>query len=294
MASSLFQKALKVRGTEIPISRGFTQRGCPLIMGVLNLNSFCRDGFTNFTLALERARKMAAEGADIIDVEAESTSPNRRVRMSEEEEIQRLLPFVKNFDCVMADTESPPLLSLNTWRPAVARTVLDVGGHILNDLSALPENASLCAEHGVALVITHSVGEPKVPYPHVRYENAFNSLCNFFEKKICLAEAAGMPREDIILDPGIDFAKQEEKNHLAIYRELEALHSLCLPILLPVSRKDVICNLNIPNPQECEAGAMACIVAAMLRGVGIFRVQNVKAAAYAVRVLHNVLLVKSA
>jgi len=265
----------------------FTFPHRPLIMGIINLveDSFSGDGIDDPDLALVRALQMIADGADIIDAGGESAG-TKRGAMSEQEEIDRLCPFVEKFLAL----ENPPPLSINTWRPRVARSVLALGGDILNDIGALPtdENAHICAEHGAALLIMHSVGEPKVKHTHIHYDDVMQALEVFFEAKIALALAAGLPRDAIILDPGIDFAKQRDDN-LRIYRELARLEKFARPILLPVSRKTVIGEvLEIANASQRDAGTVACIVAGMLRGASIFRVHNVRAAAEAVRIVEAV------
>jgi dihydropteroate synthase len=187
----------------------------------------------------------------------------------------------------LSTSSQAPLLSINTWRPAVARAALTAGGHILNDLSALPtdENARICAETGAALLIMHSIGVPKVPHTHVGYDDIMARLDEFFAEKIALAERAGVPRDAILLDPGIDFAKQRADN-LRIYRELDRLAHFQCPILLPVSRKTVIGEvLGQPVAAERDAGTVACIVQGMLHGAHIFRVHNVRAAAQTVRII---------
>ena len=256
----------------------------PLIMGIVNLSvdSFSGDGVADVDAAIGKARGLLADGADIIDVGAESARTNRGP-ISEEEEAAQLVRFIERW-------ESPALLSLNTWRPAVARAALTVGGHILNDIGALPtdENARICAETGAALLIMHSVGVPKVSHTHVGYDDIMARLEEFFAEKIALAERAGVSRDAIILDPGIDFAKQRADN-LRIYRELDRLAHFQRPILLPVSRKTVIGEvLGLPNAAERDAGTVACIVQGMLRGAHLFRVHNVRAAAQAVRIIEAV------
>jgi dihydropteroate synthase len=179
------------------------------------------------------------------------------------------------------------LLSINTWRPGVVRAVLPHGGDLLNDIGGLPtdENARVCADTGAALLIMHSVGQPKVPHTHVGYDDILARLDEFFAEKIGLAEGAGVSRHALILDPGIDFAKQRVDN-LRIYRELDRLHHFDLPILLPVSRKTVIGEtLGIENPAARDAGTVACIVQGMLRGAAIFLVHNVRAAIQTVRTI---------
>lgn len=266
-------------------------------MGIVNLSvdSFSGDGVVDVDAAIEKARGLLADGADIIDVGAESARTNR-APISEEEEAAMLVRFIERWDGGAGSREQgarsilPALLSLNTWRPPVARAALAVGGHILNDIGALPtdENARICAETGAALLIMHSIGAPKVPHTHVGYNDIMARLEEFFAEKIALAERAGVAREAIILDPGIDFAKQRADN-LRIYRELERLAQFERPILLPVSRKTVIGEvLGLPNAAERDAGTVACIVQGMLRGAQIFRVHNVRAAVQAVRIVEAV------
>lgn len=131
----------------------------------------------------------------------------------------------------------------------------------------------------------HSVGEPKVPHTHVGYPDVMAALDAFFEEKVAAATSAGLPADQIVLDPGIDFAKQRADN-LTIYRELARLHRFERPILLPVSRKTVIGQvLDLPDPNDRDAGTVACIAAGMSRGAHIFRVHHVPAAAQAVKML---------
>ena len=264
----------------------------PLVMGIINLvaDSFSRDGLEDIDSALDRARAQIVEGAEIIDIGAESARTNRPA-MPEDQEIAQLLRFIERWPEIVAATRgsgvASPILSINTWRPEVIRAVLPHGGDLLNDLSGLPtdENARLCAEHGVALLIMHSVGEPKTAHTHVTYGDVIAALDEFFTSKIVLAEQAGVPRDAIILDPGIDFAKQRRDN-LRILRELSRLKKFERPILLPVSRKTVIGEvLGVPDPVARDAGTVACIVQGMLAGANIFRVHNVRAAMQAIRMI---------
>ncbi len=217
---------LRARGRTVAFPRR------PLVMGILNLNddSFSGDGSLDLEWALARTREMIAEGADIIDVGAESARTNRAA-ISEDEEIRRLTPCLARFEEIAADATPadsgqlfPPLLSVNTWRPAVAHAALAIAGDLLNDMGGLPtpENAKICAATGAALLLMHTVGEPKVPHTHVAWRDVIGEMRAFFAEKIALAEIAGLPREAIVLDPGIDFAKQRDDN-LRVYRELEAL-----------------------------------------------------------------------
>ncbi len=259
----------------------------PLIMGILNLNddSFSGDGTLNAELALTRMKKMIADGADIIDLGGESARTNRSA-IAVAEEISRVAPVVEKFSRVAAESQPrddvqlfPPLLSINTWRPHVARELLLIGGDILNDMGALPtwENAEIAGIHGAALVIMHSVGEPKVAHTHVGYDDIVGTQLSFFRDKIAGALATGLSKAQIILDPGIDFAKQREDN-LKIYREFQQIADLGFATLLPVSRKTVIGDVLGVPPADRDAGTVACIVAGAQRGATIFRVHHVAAA----------------
>lgn len=257
----------------------------PLVMGIVNLgaDSFSGDGVTDPARALEHARRLVEDGAEIIDVGAESARTNREA-IGEAEEADRLCAFVERWK-----TARPGgvLLSINTWRPAVARQVLHSGGDLLNDLGGLPtdENARICAELGVALLVMHTVGTPKVAHTHVRFPDVMQALEAFFEEKIAVARAAGLSETALILDPGLDFAKQREDN-LRVLREMARLHRFGRPILLPISRKTVIGDvLGLPIPAERDAGTIACLVQGVLQGAHIFRVHHVRAAAQAISTL---------
>lgn len=282
---------LAARGRRISFPRR------PLLMGILNItnDSFSGDGRVDTGWAVARAVEMTGQGADLIDVGGESARTNRAA-ISPGEELGRILPFIRRFEEVAREARPrdggqifPPLLSINTWRPEVAAPALDAGGDLLNDMSALPDdrNARICAATGTALLIMHSVGEPKVPHTHVGHPDIMAALRGFFREKISLAVRAGMAEEAIVLDPGIDFAKQAPDN-LRIYRELEMLQEFQRPLLLPVSRKSVIGRvLGIADPRERDAATAACLVAGMLRGASIFRVHNIKMAWRTVVSLHR-------
>lgn len=269
----------------------------PLIMGIVNINddSFCGDGTLDPEKALAQAEAMLRDGADIIDIGAESARTNRGP-ITEAEEIDRLLPFMEAWPALIARLPEnpwdagqlwPPMLSINTWRSGVIEAVLPHGGDLINDISALPDatNARLCAEHGASLLIMHSIGQPKVPHTHIGYDDILDTMVSFFDEKLALAEVAGLSPEHIILDPGIDFAKQR-KDNLTLYRHADELQRWGRPVLLPVSRKTVIGQvLDLPQAVDRDAGTVACIAAGLRRGSQIFRVHHVKAAALAVKVL---------
>lgn len=271
----------------------------PWVMGIVNVNddSFSGDGTLDFDKAIAIARAQVAAGADAIDVGAESARTNRAA-VPVAEELRRFLGFLERWEEVWQglkprDTAQvwPPVLSANTWRPDVVAGVLRSGKvELVNDMGALPDdrNARLCADHGAALLIMHSVGEPKIPHFQQRWGDVMAAMERFFEEKLQLAQSAGLSAEAVTLDPGIDFAKQREDN-ITVFRELERLQRFGRPVLVPVSRKTVIGEvLGLPDPASRDAGTIACISAAMNRGAQIFRVHHVEAAWSAVKVLHAI------
>jgi dihydropteroate synthase len=283
---------LSLRGRAVTFPRR------PLVMGIVNVtdDSFSGDGSLQIERAIETARRHITAGADIIDVGGESARTYRR-EISEEEETARILPFLDRFPVCHDGAKPvdqiqifPPLLSINTWRPGVAEATLRMGGHLLNDIGGLPtdENARIAAKYGTGLLIMHSVGLPKQRHTDVRYADVLRTLESFFDQKIGQAMSAGVAREAVVLDPGIDFAKQK-KDNLLIYRELRLLQQFERPILLPISRKTVIGDvLGIADPADRDAGTIACVVAGTLRGASIFRVHNVHAVVQSLRVIYPI------
>lgn len=264
-------------------------------MGIVNINddSFSGDGTLDVDEILARIRRLVREGADIIDLGAESARTNRRA-IHPADEIVRLRGILDLWPWAVSKAEPadgeqvwPPVLSVNTWRPEVVKAVLPMGVELINDMSGLPDarNARLCARAEAALLLMHSVGEPKVAHTSQEWTDVMGSLRRFFLSRIAVARTAGLEEDRLVLDPGIDFAKQEEDN-LRIYRELDQLRDFERPILLPVSRKTVIGEvLGIGDPRRRDPGTMACLAFGMERGAHIFRVHNVAAAWQAVKVL---------
>lgn len=268
----------------------------PRVMGIVNVNddSFCGDGTLDVAKALATARRMILDGADFIDVGAESARTNRGP-IGVKEEIARLLPFLDGFETICAEARPrdelqvwPPLLSVNTWRPEVVAAVLQTGKvDLVNDIGGLVDdsNARLCFEYGASLLLMHTVGDPKVPQSGQRYDNVWDAMERFFDDRVARARRVGLGDDQIVLDPGIDFAKQRDDN-LAIFRELERLQRYDLPVLLPISRKTVIGDvLGLPDPLDRDAGTIACLVRGLVAQADLFRVHNVKAVADCVRVI---------
>jgi dihydropteroate synthase len=278
---------LKVRDRTID----FSQKR--MVMGIININddSFSGDGTLDQQKAIKMAKDHIANGADIIDVGAESARTNRGP-ISIEEEIERLRPFIESFHSIEWNGKTEKtLLSINTWRPEVVEKILPLGVDLLNDIGALHsnENAKLCAEHGTALLIMHSIGLPKEPHLGEKYEDIVAEVNRFFEEKIRVSESVGLHKERIVLDPGIDFAKDRQDN-LLLLKHLNSLTIHQRPLLVPVSRKTVIGDvLKIKEPQDRDAGTVACSVTSILRGASILRVHNVSATSKAIRTLEPLL-----
>jgi dihydropteroate synthase len=281
--------ALVARGRRIDC------RPRPLVMGIINVNddSFSGDGTLDFEAAWHIAERQVADGADVVDIGAESARTNREA-VDVAEEVRRLTGFLARWhegaDHLrprFADQVWPPLLSINSWRPEVVEQVLPLGGDLLNDIGALPDdrNARLCAQHGAALLIMHSIGQPKVPHTHVGYPDVVAAVEAFFEEKLARCAAAGLDPEATVLDPGLDFAKQCDDN-LRLIAGLSRFRRFGRPVLLPVSRKTFIGQtLGLPVPSTRDAGTVAALVAGQWRGAHLFRVHHVRAAAEAVRVV---------
>lgn len=269
----------------------------PLIMGIVNVNddSFSGDGSLVKEEIVEVIRDQIRQGADVIDIGAESARTNRAA-ISEDEELRRFAMIFAEKNQWLENVQPrdevqifPPILSANTWRSGVVAGVLEMGAEWINDMSGLPnaENAKLCAEHDAALLIMHSVGEPKVPHFHQQWDDVMTAILDFFTDKIQIAINAGLPAEAILLDPGIDFAKQRDDN-LTVLSRLHELQSFLRPVLVPVSRKTVIGEvLSQSDPRERDAGTVALIASSMSRGAQIFRVHHVDAAWQAIKVLHG-------
>lgn len=267
----------------------------PLIMGIVNINddSFSGDGTLDPEKALAQAEKLIADGADCIDFGAESARTNREA-ISEKAEVARFRSVLKSWPDLLKKARPadhaqifPPILSANTWRPGVVAEVLPFGVEILNDMSALPtpENAELCAAQACALLIMHSVGLPKIPHTHQQWPDLMAAMTTFFQEKIALGISAGLKNDQLILDPGLDFAKQRDDN-LLVLRELEKLQQFSRPILLPLSRKTFIGEvLDLPNPSDRDAGTIGTLVHGHQKGAQIFRMHKVRAAWQALKTL---------
>lgn len=259
------------------------------IMGVLNVtpDSFSDGGqFIDPDLAVQRAKEMISEGADIIDVGGESSRPGS-VAISVKEELQRVLPVVTQ----LAKEISVPI-SIDTKKPEVAKACLEVGATIVNDISGLSDNAMahIAAEHNASVVIMHMQGSPESMQNKPEYDNVIDEISYFFKKRIAVAEKAGI--KSIILDPGIGFGKTLEHN-LEILRRLNEFTSFDYPILIGTSRKSFIGALTgQENAHERIEGTIASNAIAIMNGAKIIRVHDVLEAKRALQVTEAICTTK--
>jgi len=229
--------------------------------------------------ALARARAMLAAGADLLDLGAESTRPAGRTygagaaAVDAEEELARLLPVLER---LRAETDA--VLSIDTRKGAVARAALAAGADLINDVSALgdPELAAAVAAAGCPVVLMHSRGETADMHLHARYDDVVGEVRAELAAALDRAAAAGIDRGQVLLDPGIGFAKTRAHN-LALLRRLDALHGLGRPLLVGASRKSFIGELTGAPPSERLAGSLAAVGWAARHGTSIVRVHDVEA-----------------
>jgi dihydropteroate synthase len=258
------------------------------IMGVINVtnDSFynaSRKGTSKEILAL--AEDMVRDGADILDIGAESSRPGS-LPIKEETEIDRLkniIPdLVKRF---------PVPVSVDTYKPKVAKCVLDGGATIINDITGLkkyPETASVVAKFDAGMVLMHMQGTPQSMQEKPSYEDLMSEVECFLKESAAKAVKAGISSEKIALDPGIGFGKTLEHN-LQIIRELDAFQSLDYPIVLGVSRKSFIGKiLDLPVEERLEGSLVAAVIG-LQKGARIFRVHDVKETVRAIRIAENIL-----
>jgi dihydropteroate synthase len=249
----------------------------PLLMGIVNAtpDSFSDEGELPTTEArLARGRALLAAGADILDVGGESASGHRPA-VPAEEEIARVVPVVEGLAAEGA------LVSIDTHKPAVAAAAVAAGAAIVNDVSGLrdPALASVCAESGAALVIMHTRVAPKgTLLDPGRYEDVVADVTGFLRERMDLARAAGVGEEQILLDPGPDFAKTPAQT-VAVLRRLDAVLALGRPVLLAVSRKDFVGTITGRPPRERGAGTLAALAHGVDAGAHVLRVHDVAAAA---------------
>lgn len=245
-----------------------------LVMGILNVtpDSFSDGGnFLDLSKALEHARGMIKNGADIIDIGGESTRPGAK-EISVSSELDRVIPIIK-----LLRKESDIPISIDTYKSIVAQSAFEAGADIINDISACrfdPEMKTLAAKYNAPVIIMHIKGTPKNMQMEPTYKDVIAEIKKYLSESIDSLTSAGLDKEQIIIDPGIGFGKTTEHN-LEIMQRLSEFETFDRPILIGVSRKSVIGNtLNLPLSERIF-GTAGAVSANIMNGAHIVRVHDV-------------------
>jgi len=250
----------------------------PWLMGIVNASpdSFS-DGGRHPTrdAQVELARDLLAAGADIVDIGGESATTGRPP-LDVQEELERVVPLVER-----VAREPGAIVSVDTYKPPVARAAIAAGASIVNDVSGLrdPGLAEVCAQTGAALVVMHTRAAPRqrLQDPDL-YGDITDEVMSFLRERMGVAMEAGMSFEQLIVDPGPDFAKTPAQT-IRLLGEVGRLHELGRPLLLAISRKDFIGALTGRSPRERLAGTLAAMSHGVHAGAHIFRLHDVAAGA---------------
>ena len=280
MATTLTHWAFSTPGSEsgANVLERLLAKARPLVMGVLNVtpDSFSDGGrYLDPQAAIVHARRLAAEGADILDVGAESTRPyGGAVRISLEEERARLAPLLSDVGALGVP------VSIDTLKAAIAAWALDLGAAIVNDVWGLQGDADMArvvAEHQAPVVIMHNrmTVDPAI--------DIIAEVTDFFRRSLDIAARAGIPRQRIVLDPGIGFGKTAEQSLTCIAR-LDAWREFGAPLLVGASRKRFIHSIAPSEPMDRLGGSLAAHLLAVENGATIVRVHDVAATAQALAV----------
>jgi dihydropteroate synthase len=256
------------------------------VWGVINVtpDSFSDGGrFDDLNTAIAQARRLIAEGADILDIGGESTRPGA-TPAPEGQELDRVIPLIRAIR-----SESAVQISIDTMKPAVARAAVAAGASIWNDITALrhaPDSLAVAAELGCEVVLMHMQGEPGTMQAEPHYDDVVAEVAAFLEARAEAALAAGVARERIWLDPGVGFGKHMISHNLPLLAGVERIVALGFPVMLGVSRKSFISALdggNVPADQRL-GGSIAGALAGVAAGVAAVRVHDVRETVQALRV----------
>ena len=256
----------------VPIEERFPR---PSVMGVVNVtpDSFSDGGVhLDSDVAADAVRRMAGEGAAIVDIGGESTRPGSD-GVTLDEELRRIVPVLERLQGEVA-------VSIDTAKAEVARRALDLGAEMVNDVTAFrsdPALAEVCAAHDAYVCLMHMQGEPRTMQLDPRYDDVAAEVAAFLEERMAFAVAQGVREERICLDPGIGFGKTVDHN-VELLRRLDVLLALGRPVLIGFSRKSSLGKLaGDPDAKTGPLGAsVAAAVAAYERGATILRVHDVR------------------
>jgi len=289
MATELARRAGNVEASQQPwlLPRSRLPEGRVLVMAVLNVtpDSFSDGGsFAVADAAVEHGLRLAAEGADLIDVGGESTRPGAQP-VPADEELRRALPVIRE---LVRRAKVP--ISIDTTKAEVARAAMEAGAEVVNDVSGLrrdPEMGTAVARGGAALCLMHSRGEPRDMQQHAAYADLLGEMQDELLEGLRRAREAGVPEERIALDPGLGFAKTAEHN-LLLMRRLRELTQLGRPLLAGASRKSFLGRLSGKIAPERLTGSVAAAAVLALNGASILRVHDVAATREALAVVDAV------
>lgn len=245
----------------------------PLIMGIVNVtpDSFSDGGrFASRDAAITQAEALVAAGADILDIGGESTRPGSDP-VPDDEELARVVPVIEAVKHLGA------AISVDTRKAGVARAALAAGACLFNDVSALTHDAEslAVAADAPAVCLMHAQGDPKTMQLAPHYDDVLLDVADYLDERVAAAEAAGIPRERILVDPGIGFGKTGDHN-LTLIRGLAILHDLGCPILFAASRKRFIGTIGqAPDPMTRAPGSIAVALEALRQGAQVIRVHDV-------------------
>jgi dihydropteroate synthase len=261
------------------------QLGKPLIMGVVNVtpDSFSDGGpYLRPDAAIARARKLIAEGADIVDIGGESTRPGA-VPVSASDELARVLPVLD------ALRDAPVPISVDTWKPEVMAVVLEHGASMINDVNALAAPGALEAVRGsdCAICLMHKKGDPRSMQTAPTYVNVVTEVRDFLDARVAAAESAGIARQRLVVDPGFGFGKTAVHN-LQLLRKLDSLQALGVPVMAGLSRKSLLGKITGRTVDGRQAASVAAALLAVERGAALVRVHDVAATRDALQVLSAV------
>jgi dihydropteroate synthase len=268
--------ASTVRSTllEVELPSGVLTLDHVRVMGILNTtaDSFSDGGrYQTVDDAVGRASELVAEGADVIDIGGEKAGPG--VAVTVQEELRRVIPVV---EAVRREVAIP--LSVDTFKPAVARAAVEAGVDIINSISGFdnPELRGVARDTGATIVIMHIKGTPRVANPNPVYHDVTGEVRGFLEERVATCIREGIPAKRIIIDPGPDFGKTTDQS-VTVMRELGRLTELPYPVLLAASRKRFIGDvLGTPVDERLE-GSLALVAWGVLQGVKLLRVHDVQA-----------------
>ena len=266
---------LRLRGRDLDAGR-------PLLMGIVNAtpDSFSDAGdHPTLDARVAHAARLVEAGADLLDVGGESARGDRPA-VTAAEEIERVVPLVERV------CELGAAVSVDTYKPAVAEAAIAAGAALVNDVSGLgdPRLADVCAATGAGLVLMHTRVAPKgTLLDPGRYDDVVADVVAFLRERMAVAVERGVAAEQLVLDPGPDFAKTPAQT-VAVLRRLDALRELGRPLLLAVSNKDFVGALTGRGPRERLAGTLAALGEGVDAGARILRVHDVAAAADFLRV----------